>query len=225
MIGPIDGNDAAEVSKAIAKAKQSTDKPTLINCKTVIGKGSPNRAGTAKAHGEALGTEEIKLTRDAIDWHYPAFEIPAEVYADWDHKEAGAKTEAAWNDKFAAYAAAFPELGRRVHPPHEGRAAQGLPPGRLRHRGRRPHQGRDRGQPQGQPARARSLHGRAARNARRQRRPDRLEPHQHQEHAARCASTPRPAPWSAPSPPNSTPKARSAATSTTACANSAWPPS
>jgi transketolase len=110
VIGPIDGNDAKEVSKAIAKAKQSTDKPTLINCKTVIGKGSPNRAGTAKAHGEALGAEEIKLTRDAIDWHYPAFEIPAEVYADWDHKEAGAKTEAAWNDKFAAYAAAFPEL-------------------------------------------------------------------------------------------------------------------
>ncbi|SDX69718.1 transketolase [Variovorax sp. YR634] len=110
VIGPIDGNDAAEVSKAIAKAKQSTDKPTLINCKTVIGKGSPNRAGTAKAHGEALGAEEIKLTRDAIDWHYPAFEIPAEVYADWDHKEAGAKTEAAWNDKFAAYATAFPEL-------------------------------------------------------------------------------------------------------------------
>ncbi|MBW8777938.1 MAG: transketolase [Burkholderiales bacterium] len=110
VIGPIDGNDAAEVSKAIAKAKQSTDKPTLINCKTLIGKGSPNRAGTAKAHGEALGAEEIKLTRDAIDWHYPAFEIPAEVYADWDHKEAGAKTEAAWNDKFAAYGAAFPEL-------------------------------------------------------------------------------------------------------------------
>ncbi|UVH57516.1 transketolase [Variovorax paradoxus] len=110
VIGPIDGNDAAEVSKAIAKAKQSTDKPTLINCKTVIGKGSPNRAGTAKAHGEALGAEEIKLTRDAIDWHYPPFEIPAEVYADWDHKAAGAKTEAAWNDKFAAYAAAFPEL-------------------------------------------------------------------------------------------------------------------
>ncbi|SCX70951.1 transketolase [Variovorax sp. EL159] len=110
VIGPIDGNDAKEVSKAIAKAKQSTDKPTLINCKTVIGKGSPNRAGTAKAHGEALGAEEIKLTRDAIDWHYAPFEIPADVYADWDHKAEGAKTEAAWNDKFAAYAAAFPEL-------------------------------------------------------------------------------------------------------------------
>lgn len=110
VIGPIDGNDAKAVSKAIAKAKQSTDKPTLINCKTVIGKGSPNRAGTSKAHGEALGAEEIKLTRDAIDWHYAPFEIPAEVYADWDHKDAGAKTEAAWNEKFAAYAVAFPDL-------------------------------------------------------------------------------------------------------------------
>lgn len=110
VIGPIDGNDAAAVSKAIAKAKQSTDKPTLINCKTVIGKGSPNRAGTAKAHGEALGAEEIVLTREAIGWPYPAFEVPAEVYADWDHKEAGAKTEAEWNEKFAAYAAAYPEL-------------------------------------------------------------------------------------------------------------------
>ncbi|MDQ0043256.1 transketolase family protein [Variovorax boronicumulans] len=110
VIGPIDGNDATAVSKAIAKAKQSTDKPTLINCKTVIGKGSPNRAGTSKAHGEALGAEEITLTREAIGWPYPAFEIPAEVYADWDHKDAGAKTEAAWNEKFAAYAVAFPDL-------------------------------------------------------------------------------------------------------------------
>ncbi|SEF22716.1 transketolase [Variovorax sp. NFACC27] len=110
VIGPIDGNDAAAVSKAIAKAKKEESKPTLIVCKTVIGKGSPNRAGTAKAHGEALGAEEIVLTREAIGWPYPAFEIPADVYADWDHKEAGAKTEAAWNDKFAAYAAAYPEL-------------------------------------------------------------------------------------------------------------------
>jgi transketolase len=110
VIDPIDGNDAEAVSKAIAKAKKEETKPTLIVCKTTIGKGSPNRAGTAKAHGEALGAEEIVLTREAIGWPYPAFEIPAEVYADWDHKEAGAKTEAAWNDKFAAYAAAFPEL-------------------------------------------------------------------------------------------------------------------
>jgi transketolase len=110
VIGPIDGNNAAEVSKAIAKAKLSTDKPTLINCKTVIGKGSPNRQGTAKAHGEALGAEEIKLTRDAIDWHYPPFEIPAEVYADWDHKDEGHRIETDWNERFAAYAVAYPDL-------------------------------------------------------------------------------------------------------------------
>jgi transketolase len=110
VIGPIDGNNAAEVSKAIAKAKLSTDKPTLINCKTVIGKGSPNRQGTAKAHGEALGAEEIKLTRDAIDWHYPPFEIPGEVYADWDHKDEGHRIETDWNERFAAYAVAYPDL-------------------------------------------------------------------------------------------------------------------
>ncbi len=111
VIGPIDGNDAKDVSKAIGKAKKNDDeKPTLIICKTVIGKGSPNRAGTAKAHGEALGTEEIKLTREAIGWPYPAFEIPAEVYADWDGKARGAKEEAAWNERFAAYTNAYPEL-------------------------------------------------------------------------------------------------------------------
>ncbi len=189
VIGPIDGNDAKDVSKAIAKAKKEDSKPTLIICKTQIGKGSPNRANTAKAHGEPLGAEEITLTRAALEWPYPAFEVPQEAYADWDHKAEGARAEAAWNDKFAAYAEAFPELGRRVHPPHEGRAAQELPPGGVRHRGGRPHQGRNRGQPQGQPARARGLHRRAARNARRQRRPHRLQPHQHQEHrgpALRC---------------------------------------
>lgn len=110
VIGPIDGNDAKDVSKAIAKAKKEDSKPTLIICKTQIGKGSPNRANTAKAHGEPLGAEEITLTRAALNWPYAAFEVPEEVRADWDHKAEGAKTEAAWNDKFAAYAKAFPEL-------------------------------------------------------------------------------------------------------------------
>ena len=110
-IGPIDGNDAHAVSAAIAQAKKNTDnKPTLILCKTQIGKGSPNRAGTAKAHGEALGNEEIALTRTALDWPYAPFEIPEAVYADWNHKDAGAKAEAEWNERFAAYSAAFPEL-------------------------------------------------------------------------------------------------------------------
>lgn len=110
VIGPIDGNDAKEVSKAIAQAKKSDSKPTLIICKTVIGKGSPNRAGTAKAHGEALGAEEIKLTREAIGWTAAPFEIPQIVADDWNHQAVGAKVEAEWNDKFAAYTTAFPEL-------------------------------------------------------------------------------------------------------------------
>jgi len=109
-IGPIDGNDAKAVSKAIAKAKSSADKPTLILCKTQIGFGSPNRANTAKAHGEALGVEEIKLTRQALGWPYPAFEIPAEAYADWDHKDAGFRIESDWNERFAAFAVAYPDL-------------------------------------------------------------------------------------------------------------------
>lgn len=110
VIGPIDGNDAKEVSKAITKAKKEESKPTLIVCKTTIGKGSPNRAGTAKAHGEPLGADEIGLTRSALHWPHAPFELPEAVYAEWDAKAAGAKTEAAWDERFAAYAEAFPEL-------------------------------------------------------------------------------------------------------------------
>ncbi|WP_396433854.1 transketolase [Limnohabitans sp.] len=108
VIDAVDGHDAAAVSKAIAAAKHSADKPTLIVCKTAIGKGSPNRAGTAKAHGEPLGAEEIKLTREALGWSAEPFKIPKEVYADWDAKVAGKAREAAWNTNFAAYKAAFP---------------------------------------------------------------------------------------------------------------------
>jgi transketolase len=108
VIDAVDGHDAAAVSKAIAAAKHSADKPTLIVCKTAIGKGSPNRAGTSKAHGEPLGAEEIKLTREALGWTAEPFKIPKEVYADWDAKAAGATREAAWNTDFAAYKAAFP---------------------------------------------------------------------------------------------------------------------
>jgi transketolase len=110
VLGPVDGHDAAAVSKAIAEAKQSGDKPTLVICKTHIGKGSPNRANTAKAHGEPLGAEEIGLTRSALQWAHAPFELPEAVYAEWDAKAAGAKTEAAWNERFAAYTAAFPDL-------------------------------------------------------------------------------------------------------------------
>ncbi|MCA3237319.1 MAG: transketolase [Curvibacter sp.] len=110
VIGPISGHDVPAVSEAIARAKASADKPTLIICKTSIGKGSPNRANTAKAHGEPLGAEEIKLTREALGWTHGPFEIPADVYADWDAKTAGTEREAAWNARFAAYAADHPEL-------------------------------------------------------------------------------------------------------------------
>ena len=110
VIGPVDGHDVNAVDAAIAQAKKSSDKPTLIVCKTAIGKGSPNRANTAKAHGEPLGADEIKLTREAIGWSHEPFTVPAEVYADWDAKAAGAASEATWNQRFAAYEAAFPEL-------------------------------------------------------------------------------------------------------------------
>lgn len=110
VLGPVDGHDADAVDAAIRQAKTSTDKPTLIVCKTAIGKGSPNRAGTSKAHGEPLGADEITLTRNAIGWSSAPFEIPAEVYADWDAKAAGTAAEADWNERFAAYSVAFPEL-------------------------------------------------------------------------------------------------------------------
>jgi transketolase len=110
VIGPIDGHDVDAVDAAIAQAKRSATKPTLIVCRTTIGKGSPNRGGTAKAHGEALGAEEIKLTREALAWPHAPFEIPAEVYADWDAKARGAGEEACWSEGFAAYQKAYPEL-------------------------------------------------------------------------------------------------------------------
>jgi len=110
VIGPVDGHDVESVDTAISLAKMSTDMPTLIIAKTTIGKGSPNRAGTAKAHGEALGGEEIKLTREALGWAHEPFVIPQEVYADWDAKASGATLEAAWDERFDAYATAHPEL-------------------------------------------------------------------------------------------------------------------
>jgi len=114
VLGPIDGQNAALVADTIAEAKQSADKPTLIICKTAIGAGSPNRAGTAKAHGEPLGAEEIKLTREAIGWTPAPFVIPKDIYAAWDAKAAGSAAEAAWNDKFAAYKATHPALAKEL---------------------------------------------------------------------------------------------------------------
>lgn len=110
VIGPVDGHNADAVDAAIAQAKLSTEKPTLIVCKTSIGKGSPNRAGTAKAHGEPLGAEEIKLTREALGWSAEPFVIPEDIRAAWDCTAQGAADQAEWDARFAAYTAAFPEL-------------------------------------------------------------------------------------------------------------------
>ncbi|WP_329724923.1 transketolase [Ideonella sp.] len=109
VIDAIDGHDVNAIDDAIAKARTAGDKPTLIVCKTAIGKGSPNRAGTAKAHGEPLGADEIKLTREALDWAHEPFALPDEILHAWDAHDAGAKVEADWNTRFAAYATAFPE--------------------------------------------------------------------------------------------------------------------
>ena len=114
VIGPINGHDAAAVSQAISKAKLSADKPTLIVCKTSIGKGSPNRADTAKAHGEPLGAEEIALTRAAIGWNHAPFDVPKEVYADWNAAAKGNALEAEWKAAFAAYKAAYPALAKEL---------------------------------------------------------------------------------------------------------------
>jgi transketolase len=119
VIRDVDGHDVAAVDAAIAQAKQSSDKPTLIVARTSIGKGSPNRAGTAKAHGEALGADEVKLTRAALAWPHEPFVVPEAAYAAWDAKARGAEAEAAWEATMVAYKAAFPELAaefvRRTH--------------------------------------------------------------------------------------------------------------
>jgi transketolase len=118
VIGPVDGHDVDAMDRAIDDAKRSPDRPTLIVAKTHIGKGSPNRGNTAKAHGEALGLEEVKLTRAALGWPHEPFTVPPEVYADWDARAKGEIAQAEWDKRFAAYRAAHPamaaELSRRM---------------------------------------------------------------------------------------------------------------
>ncbi|HIF9129906.1 TPA: transketolase [Photobacterium damselae] len=119
VIRSVDGHDAAAINAAIEEAKADTTRPTLICCKTIIGFGSPNKSGSHDCHGAPLGAEEIKAAREFLGWNYGAFEIPADVYAEWDAKAAGTAKETAWDEKFAAYAAQYPELAaefkRRVN--------------------------------------------------------------------------------------------------------------
>jgi transketolase len=114
VVANVDGHDAAAVKAAIEQARAETSKPTIICCKTLIGKGSPNKQGSESSHGAPLGEEEIQLTRKAIGWNYPAFEIPDDVYAGWSAKEKGAQAESSWDAQFAAYEKAYPELAKEL---------------------------------------------------------------------------------------------------------------
>ena len=125
VIPNVDGHSAQEVKLAIENARKNTDQPTLICCKTVIGFGSPNKQGKEDSHGAALGEEEISLTRDALGWHHPAFEVPEEIYQAWDARAQGAKVEADWQARFQAYKAEHPELAAEF----ERRLAGDLPDG------------------------------------------------------------------------------------------------
>ncbi len=110
VVRDVDGHDSDAIAKAMAEAQAVTDKPSLLCCKTTIGFGSPNLAGSHDCHGAPLGDEEIALTRKQLGWNHGPFEIPDDVYAGWDAKEKGAAAEAAWNEKMDAYAGAHPEL-------------------------------------------------------------------------------------------------------------------
>jgi transketolase len=123
VIRDVDGHDVDAVDRAIRAAKAVTERPSLLCCKTVIGKGAPNKAGSHDAHGSPLGKEEVAATRAAIAWDHGPFEIPPRVYEAWDARAAGAAAERAWNEKFAAYEQTFPQLAAEFR----RRIAGGLP--------------------------------------------------------------------------------------------------
>ena len=112
VVRGIDGHNPDQIKAAVEEARAVTDKPSLLMCKTVIGFGSPKKAGTADAHGSPLGDAEIAATREALNWPYAPFEIPQEIYTEWDAKKTGAAAESEWDVKFAHYEKAFPELAR-----------------------------------------------------------------------------------------------------------------
>ncbi|WPG19781.1 transketolase [Kosakonia cowanii] len=123
VISEVDGHSAEAVKKAIEEAQQVKDKPTLIICRTVIGFGSPNKAGKEESHGAALGDEEVALTRKQLGWNYGPFEIPKEIYQAWDAHDRGAKAQQSWNEKLAAWEKEFPDLAAEF----KRRMSGGLP--------------------------------------------------------------------------------------------------
>ncbi|KOO15130.1 transketolase [Vibrio xuii] len=110
VIADVDGHNAEAIRKAILEAKAETDKPTLICCKTIIGFGSPNKSASHDCHGAPLGEDEVALVRENLGWDYAPFEIPADIYSEWDGKDAGKDAQAQWQNRFDAYQQAFPEL-------------------------------------------------------------------------------------------------------------------
>jgi len=123
VVGPVDGHDAEAVAAAIASARLEPLRPSLVICKTAIGHGSPNRAGSAKAHGEPLGADEIRLTRAALAWAHEPFVVPEAAYEAWDARATGAATQARWAERFEAYRTAHPALAAE----YERRMAGALP--------------------------------------------------------------------------------------------------
>ncbi|MCB1687867.1 MAG: transketolase [Halioglobus sp.] len=114
VISDVDGHNPDAVQAAIDKARSQSEKPTLICCKTIIGKGSPNKQGSESAHGSALGEDEVAATRQALGWEYGPFEIPDDVYAGWDARARGNSLETQWQEAMTAYAAAHPELAAEL---------------------------------------------------------------------------------------------------------------
>jgi transketolase len=123
VIRNVNGHDPDEVRQAIETARQSASQPTLIQCKTVIGWGAPNKQGKEVAHGAALGEEEVKLARETLKWPHPPFEVPAEIRTGWDARTRGVEAQKKWNERMAGYRSAYPELAAELE-----RRASGQPP-------------------------------------------------------------------------------------------------
>jgi transketolase len=120
----VDGHNITEIDEAISQAKEKSDKPTMIFCRTTIGFGSPNKSGTADVHGAPLGDEEIEKTREALNWQYPAFEIPKEIYDFWDAKDKGSDINSDWDNLIKNYEEKYPEQAKELHRRINGEAPE-----------------------------------------------------------------------------------------------------